>query len=561
MPQSSRVFFFTALVALAASGCGDDAGGGNGGGCSNCEFWTQLTTDGGQFPAVHPTNPNVIAYSSTRADPELGTQDIWIREDTGSDTMYYHVTDDPGDERLPAWSPDGTRISFARVAGGRSDIWVVDVTSFTNPTDLEKLTSSELESEFFPGRSVWRDDATIIFTDGDDIYQIDANAGSSSGLVELVRDPADEILGLGLRFTENQPSYITDPVSLDELVAFISDGRGPQGNINITAYAETDEEVNADISVDGKLLKNPAGDTLRTPFEIFGLAPGDYVVSLNVKVGPDRFCDTTLFQPAHVETNQVAQSEFTFTRPRGVIRVVSIVGQSTRIVLEFPDLPGQKDYGGVSAETTYIDCLFPSETDSAFYSVKILAASVVKDSAQVLVCGRKVSEVWLSSALGGFPDSLDVSCLDTLVYVPSGGPSAAWGATAGKAPPGLLAPAQVETDLWIYDITQDEFRRLTNDNPDQKFPAFSPDGRFLAYIDDASGQRTLRIINVETIATTTVPLPGRAGTRICHRAVAHPSWTPLGDEIIVSLSNCDDEIEPNEVTEIWRVDVTDFLPQ
>ncbi len=561
MPRSSRVFFFTALAALAASGCGDDNGGGDGGGCPNCEFWTQLTTDGGQFPAVHPTNPNVIAYSSTRADPELGTQDIWIREESGAGVQYYRVTDDPGDERLPAWSPDGTRLSFARVAGGRSDIWVVNVTSYTNPTDLEKLTSSELESEFFPGRSVWRDDATIIFTDGDDIYQIDANAGSSSGLLELVRDPADEILGLGLRFTENQPSYIMDPNSLDELVAFVSDGRGPQGNINVSAFAETGEEVTANIYVDGKILRNPAQDTLRTPFEIFGLAPGDYVVSLSVTVGPDRFCDTTLFQPAHVETNQVAQSEFTFTRPRGAIRVISPLGQSTRIVLEFPGVSGEKDFGAVAAETTYLDCLFPSETDSSFYNVKIRAASVLKDSAKVLVCGRNVSEVWLTSAQGGFPDSLDVSCLDTLVYEQGGGPSAAWGASAGKAPPGLLAPAQNETDLWIYDITLDEFRRLTNDNPDQKFPAFSPDGRFIAYIDDASGERNLRIINVETIATSTVPLPGRTGTRICHRAVAHPSWTPAGDEIIVTLSNCDDEIEPNEVTEIWRVDVSGFLPQ
>jgi hypothetical protein len=558
MLPASRVFFFTALVALVASGCGDDESGGDSG-CPNCERWTQLTADAGQFAAAHPTNPNVIAYSSTRADPALGTGDIWIREETPSGAVYHRVTDDPGDERLPAWSPDGLRLSFARVADGRSDIWVVNVASFTNPTDLRKLTRSDLESDFFPGRSVWRDNATIIFTDGDDIYEIDATAGSSGGLVELVRDPADEILGLGLRFTENQPSFVRDPGTLDDIVAFISDGRGPQGNISVSASAETGEEVNADISVDGKPLKNPAGDTLRTPFEIFGLAPGDYVVGLQVRSGPDRFCDTVLFQPAHVETNQVEQSDFVFTRPRGAIRVLSTLGQSTRIVLETPGVPGETDFGSVVAETTLIDCLFPSETDTSFYKVKIRAAGVVKDSARVLVCGRKVSQVCLSAAQGGCPDSFDVSCLDTLVFGKRSGPVARWGPTAGKAA-GSLTPAQEVSDLWVYDITLDEYRRLTNDNPDQKFPAFSPDGQFIAFIEDSNGERTLRIINVETIETVTVPLPGRTGTRICRRAVAHPTWMPSGTEIVVSLSNCNDEVEPNEVTDLWRVDVSDLLP-
>jgi hypothetical protein len=549
------------IVLLAAS-CGDDGGGEPVDPCPNCQYWTQLTFDTGEFPAVHPSDANIIAYSSTRANPTLGTQDIWIRV-ANPDTAYYRITDDQGDERLPAWSPDGTRLAFARIANGVSDIWVVDVSSFTNPTDLERITSSQFEFESDPGRSAWRNDDTLLFTDGDDIFSIDVAGGSSSEPEEIVRDPADAILGLGLRFTESAPTYVRDQATTDELIGFTSDGRGPQGNIFISACSEIGEEVHANIFVDQKPLRNPAGDTLKTPVEIFGLAPGQYVVGVIVVSGPDVFCDTTLSQTVTVDTNQVAQSPFEFTRPRGAIRVLSPTGLTTsigvaRVEFEADTIKmfSERDYGTVQAETTFIDCLLES-----FYFLRLRQAAVVKDSGLIQVFGRKLSQICLTPASGGCPAELDSAGIDTLIYVPEGPPCPPGGAASGtfmaKAPADL-APAQEPTDLWVYNISQDVFRRLTNDNADQQYPAFSPDGRHVAYIENTQGERVLRIINVETIAKTAVPLPGRPGSRICNRAVAHPCWTPSGQALVVSLSNCDDEVE--EVTNVWVVDVSGFLP-
>jgi Tol biopolymer transport system component len=133
-------------------------------------------------------------------------------------------------------------------------------------------------------------------------------------------------------------------------------------------------------------------------------------------------------------------------------------------------------------------------------------------------------------------------------------------AHAAAAPPELQAPAQVLSDLWVYDFGADSLSRLTESAKVEKYPAWSPDGRYIAFIDDEFGIRTLRIMNYATRALSSIPLPGRVTTRICNRTVLHPSWAPSATEIVVSLNNCDDEVEANEITDLWRVDVSSFLP-
>jgi len=569
--MSKRLVAFVSIFCIAVgaffAGCGDDEGSGPGDGCTNCQYWTQLTVEQGQFPAVHPTRPNVVAFSSRSASGDSEAEDIWMREEVaGAATRYYRITDDEGDERFPSWSPDGRRLCFSRAAGGRYDLWIVDVSDANNPTDLLKITSSvEIENE--PNRSAWRDENRIIFSNGDDIYEYDATGGGSTR--ELVPDPADEILGLGLRFTENQPSFVRDPVSGRELMAFVSVGRGPQGNIFITAFAETGEEVSANISIDGKPLLNPPpdSDTLTTPRDVFGIAPGDYVVGVNVNVGPDDFCDTTLVLPVRVGPNQVVPAEFIFERPRGAIRVVGPpTDGSTRLTLyrRFDDgtLGTPIPTGSVLSDTTVVDCLFEGE-----YQVKLERVGVLEDSASVFVCERRVSQVCLTVSQEGCPDSLPtVACIDTLIYTPParrggtddpGEPARHYG--AAKSDPSLFVQ-QTETDLWLYDFDADTLGRLTDNAREEKFPAWSPDARYVAFIEVIDGIRSLWILNVASRNVSMVPLPGRSTTRVCNRSVLHPAWTPSGTEIAVSLTNCDDEVETNEVTDVWVVDVSEFLP-
>jgi Tol biopolymer transport system component len=50
------------------------------------------------------------------------------------------LTDGPGDDRGPAWSPDGTMIAFSREAGASTHIWLVTV----DGVQIRPLTSGPL---------------------------------------------------------------------------------------------------------------------------------------------------------------------------------------------------------------------------------------------------------------------------------------------------------------------------------------------------------------------------------------------------------------------------------
>lgn len=64
------------------------------------------------------------------------------------------LTSGPGNDLDPAWSPDGTRIAFARNSGGNYDIWVMN----SDGTGLQRLTLGPRD-ERYPS---WSPDGTTI---------------------------------------------------------------------------------------------------------------------------------------------------------------------------------------------------------------------------------------------------------------------------------------------------------------------------------------------------------------------------------------------------------------
>ena len=51
------------------------------------------------------------------------------------------LTNDPGDDAFPSWSPDGTRIAFASSRDGNVEIYVMDA----DGTNLVRLTNDPAE--------------------------------------------------------------------------------------------------------------------------------------------------------------------------------------------------------------------------------------------------------------------------------------------------------------------------------------------------------------------------------------------------------------------------------
>jgi Tol biopolymer transport system component len=80
----------------------------------------QLTEDPADdfIPAWSPDGTE-IAFHSFRH----GSRDLFVMASDGSSET--RVTDDPGQERAPSWSPDGNSLAFGWDRAGEDEVWVI----------------------------------------------------------------------------------------------------------------------------------------------------------------------------------------------------------------------------------------------------------------------------------------------------------------------------------------------------------------------------------------------------------------------------------------------------
>lgn len=93
---------------------------------------------------------------------------------------YKRIT--AGDDSTPSWSPDGSRIAFARRSGGQSDVWVVNA----DGSRLRRLTSAP-GAESHPS---WSPDGSKIAYDSAAGISLMRASGGSSSFVAAGSDPA-----------------------------------------------------------------------------------------------------------------------------------------------------------------------------------------------------------------------------------------------------------------------------------------------------------------------------------------------------------------------------------
>jgi Tol biopolymer transport system component len=142
---------------------------------------TQLTDDPGatdQAPAWSPDGTR-IAFAKTGVQ-DFSISGIYVMDANGLGVT--RVTDSLGGDGTPAWSPDGQKLAFASGRDGDYDIWVIDLRTGTQT----KLTDNAVND----GNPAWSPDGTRIafdsFTTGVDrnkeIFLMNADG---SGLADL----------------------------------------------------------------------------------------------------------------------------------------------------------------------------------------------------------------------------------------------------------------------------------------------------------------------------------------------------------------------------------------
>ncbi len=123
-----------------------------------------FTIEGADFdPAIDPTG-NWLVHASTR---HRVTSDLYIKSVNGQ--TLRQLTDDPGNEVMPAFSPDGTRVAFASDRSGNWDIYIVDING-GRPVQITNSPTDDIHPSFS------RDGQKLVYS----------TYGSQSGQWEMV---------------------------------------------------------------------------------------------------------------------------------------------------------------------------------------------------------------------------------------------------------------------------------------------------------------------------------------------------------------------------------------
>jgi hypothetical protein len=124
-------------------------------------------------PCEAPDECGRIAFVSSRD----GNEEIYSIHANG--TGLVRLTEDPGSDRSPAWSPDGDRIAFVSDRNGLAQVYVMDA----DGSDVVRLTDA-VRGAFDPTWSADGQDVAYA-TAGDTIWTVSANASLGVGASPL----------------------------------------------------------------------------------------------------------------------------------------------------------------------------------------------------------------------------------------------------------------------------------------------------------------------------------------------------------------------------------------
>lgn len=103
-----------------------------------------LVPGAGVARAADVTN-GLIAFVTDRD----GNLEVYTTDPAGFGTGTTNLTQHPGNDYAPAWSPDGSRIAFTSTRSGNPDVWVMDADG-SNPVQLTTSTADDAYPTWSP---------------------------------------------------------------------------------------------------------------------------------------------------------------------------------------------------------------------------------------------------------------------------------------------------------------------------------------------------------------------------------------------------------------------------
>jgi Tol biopolymer transport system component len=134
-----------------------------------------------EFPGLdaHPSfspDGTEILFTSMRG----GSMDIWVMHADGS--AAHPVLQDEADDWHPSWSPDGSRVVFTSNREGEAQVWVMSL----GGSNLTRVTPGPGPAD----RASWSPDGSLIlFEEGGDLWVVSADGGEP---VNLTNTPERE---------------------------------------------------------------------------------------------------------------------------------------------------------------------------------------------------------------------------------------------------------------------------------------------------------------------------------------------------------------------------------
>lgn len=550
------------LACLLAS-CGED--GTTEPRCVNCDFWSKPFDRVARFPAVSPQDPNLIAFVSTKADttvecPGAKLNHIWVArlpELEGEDTRFYQITYacSDYDDFEPAWSPDGNLIAFERtVAGGASDIFVVDVTDLENPglpvqfTDRAALPQSNTS----PAWVVVGDQTYLAFSNsksgGNDFDLAMYRYPDRGAVIWLSVDPYDYA-----RY-ENQ---VLSAVFKDQHVC----GNGT----NLLAFSSPDRVRVCDILVLARSRETFPDSTAVAAIYVNGKASGDSTphtfryrpatdILVNVEGALRGYCANATNTLSMVpDTLNTVVLDFEYKH--GVVGFTSDPGVKD-VFLDGRQVEGMRT-PGFPGQYVYMACV--ELGDHTAYAANTLNGEQCGPIMEFTVSAGETTLVWFDCPSGGqgaeplqpVPVAVEVS-----------GPE-----------PRMTSSVTLPNGVWLLDLKDqaasddDNLYQVMSTSSPVCQPSLSPDGKYVAYIVGEGRERRIMVSDLSGLLSggaaavpTVIGMPGSLDETECWRLPERVEWFPSAAErkLAVSLSVCRGGAV-DEDFEVWVADLSRFL--